>query len=457
METLIIQDFLSTAFVGQPFLQALLDLVLKSSAILALTFVIAALLRNKISNASSHLLWMNCLLCIALLPFVGKLLSMLSITLLDAGPLTIIDVRAGGETAIAAAGAGANINALIMALYLLITAGLLLRLLLSAIALKRLSDTALESGDGKLTDQLAVITSRLGISRQVTVKLSDAVNSPMSFGLFEPVVILPTHALSWNRSALEDVMVHELSHIKRLDWPSMLFCHLLSSVFWINPLVWFARARVNEAAEQACDSAVLSYGKDGVKYAEDLLRLAKVKRKEFKAPILAQLMFDESSLSLRIRNILDGSLAGKASKTFIASLLMSAMLIVGACSGVNLFGADEADQELLPLVAIAPQYPTRAAQRGIEGWALVSFTVASTGRVIEDTIVVVDAEPAQMFDRSSVRAAARFEFEPRIRSGRAVDVEGVQYVFRYQLEDGDGGTPEIPEGQRPPPKARSRN
>ena len=33
------------------------------------------------------------------------------------------------------------------------------------------------------------------------------------------------------------------------------------------------------------------------------------------------------------------------------------------------------DGDYLPLVAIAPQYPTRAAQRGIQGWCLVSFTV----------------------------------------------------------------------------------
>ena len=29
------------------------------------------------------------------------------------------------------------------------------------------------------------------------------------------------------------------------------------------------------------------------------------------------------------------------------------------------------DSDYLPLVAIAPQYPTRAAQRGIQGWCLV--------------------------------------------------------------------------------------
>lgn len=93
------------------------------------------------------------------------------------------------------------------------------------------------------------------------------------------------------------------------------------------------------------------------------------------------------------------------------------------------------DGDYLPLVAIAPQYPTRAAQRGIEGWCLVSFTVDGMGNVVEDTITVVDAEPASIFDRSSMRAATRFKFQPRVVDGQGVEVPGVQYLFRYQLEE----------------------
>ena len=93
------------------------------------------------------------------------------------------------------------------------------------------------------------------------------------------------------------------------------------------------------------------------------------------------------------------------------------------------------DGDFLPLVAIAPQYPTRAAQRGIEGWCLVSFTVDGQGGVVEDSIIVVDAEPPSIFDRSSTRAAVRFKFQPRIQDGIGVEVTGVQYLFRYQLED----------------------
>ena len=95
----------------------------------------------------------------------------------------------------------------------------------------------------------------------------------------------------------------------------------------------------------------------------------------------------------------------------------------------------EADGDYLPLVAIAPQYPTRAAQRGIEGWVLVSFTVDGEGNVIEDSISVVDAEPPTIFDPSAVRATRQFKFQPRVINGEGVDVPGVQYLFRYALKN----------------------
>lgn len=106
-------------------------------------------------------------------------------------------------------------------------------------------------------------------------------------------------------------------------------------------------------------------------------------------------------------------------------------------TGLELSNASIAatDGDYLPLVAIAPQYPTRAAQRGITGWCLVSFTVNGLGNVVEDSIEVVDAEPANIFDRSSIRAAARFKFQPRVVDGQGVDVPGVQYLFRYELEE----------------------
>lgn len=449
MENILSLDTILVMLAGHPLLQLLLDILVKSSIIIGMTYMAARFFRYTLSNNGSHLLWMNSMLCVALLPLVMFVLSSFPATFLDSGPITVITIQASSA---AAAGLTAlDWGSLLGFVYALVASLLLLRLFLSAIALKRVNVGAIFCADKSILLALRRGCESLEISRTVRVKFSEDIASPMSFGLFKPVVILPVAASDWAASTLADVMVHELSHIKRLDWPTMLFCHVLTSLLWINPLLWFAKSRVNEAAEQSCDAAVLRCGNDGVGYAEDLLRLARESLANKQAPLLAQLMFDESNLTMRIQNILDGKLIGKASKVFVAGLTLSALLVVSACSGVNLFGSSVQDQEILPTKAIAPQYPERAAQGGIAGWTLVSFTVKADGLVEEDSVKVVDAEPADIFDRSSIRAAQKFEFQPRTRNGRAVEIPGVQYVFRYELEDGANESGDV----RKPPQARS--
>lgn len=91
------------------------------------------------------------------------------------------------------------------------------------------------------------------------------------------------------------------------------------------------------------------------------------------------------------------------------------------------------DAEYLPIVVIQPQYPNRALQRGIEGWCQVMFTVDENGGVQD--AVVVDADPPEIFDSASLRAVARFKFNPRTKDGTPVKTPGVQYVFRFNLEE----------------------
>lgn len=92
-----------------------------------------------------------------------------------------------------------------------------------------------------------------------------------------------------------------------------------------------------------------------------------------------------------------------------------------------------ADGGYLPLIAAAPQYPTRAARSGVEGWNLLAFTVDEEGNVIPETIKVKDADPSKLFNRASIRAASKFKYQPRIKDGQRMAVTGVEYLFRYRL------------------------
>lgn len=89
------------------------------------------------------------------------------------------------------------------------------------------------------------------------------------------------------------------------------------------------------------------------------------------------------------------------------------------------------DGEYLPIRTIMPQYPPRAQQRGISGWNLISFSVNEDGSVDVDSIVVIDSVPPDIFDSSSIRAVAQYEFQPPTVNGVEVGIRGIQHYFRY--------------------------
>lgn len=95
-------------------------------------------------------------------------------------------------------------------------------------------------------------------------------------------------------------------------------------------------------------------------------------------------------------------------------------------------GAGEGDY--LPIIKVAPVYPRRAANRGIEGYVLVEFTVTRKGTVKD--VKVIESEPASsIFHRAAIRAARKFKYKPRIVDGQAVEVPGVRNLIRFELED----------------------
>lgn len=96
-------------------------------------------------------------------------------------------------------------------------------------------------------------------------------------------------------------------------------------------------------------------------------------------------------------------------------------------------GGVPSDADVSPLLRVPPQYPPRAAQRGIEGWVLVEFTVAETGAVRD--VVVVDADPPHIFDHAALRAVRKWKYQPKRLNGRPVERTGVQAVLRFVQEE----------------------
>ena len=105
--------------------------------------------------------------------------------------------------------------------------------------------------------------------------------------------------------------------------------------------------------------------------------------------------------------------------------------IVISGAGFSL-GVGEGDY--LPIVKVAPIYPQRALSRGIEGYCVVQYTVTRQG-TIRDPIVIQDQCTNSIFHRSSLQAALKFKYKPRVIDGQAVEVPGVRNKFTYVIEE----------------------
>lgn len=93
-------------------------------------------------------------------------------------------------------------------------------------------------------------------------------------------------------------------------------------------------------------------------------------------------------------------------------------------------GFGVSDGEYLPIVKVAPVYPSRALSRGLEGYVIVEFTVTQTGATKD---VVVVESTSSLFERAAVDAAYKFKYKPRVIDGVAVEVPGVRNKITFEI------------------------
>lgn len=95
-------------------------------------------------------------------------------------------------------------------------------------------------------------------------------------------------------------------------------------------------------------------------------------------------------------------------------------------------GLQATDGEYLPIVKVAPQYPRRALNKGIEGYVIVEYTVTKLGTVKDP--VIIEAKPQGTFDKAAIKSALRYKYKPRVVDGEPIEVQGVRTKITFELE-----------------------
>lgn len=178
---------------------------------------------------------------------------------------------------------------------------------------RRELSTALPLKNAEINSRIAAEKFR----RKITVKVSGRVTSPLTYGVINPVIILPKN-LPADSGEMRFALAHELVHIRRFDVLLKLILTAAACTHWFNPLAWAMLSLAGRDIELSCDEAVLK--KLGCKredYAMALIRL------EERRSIPTGAAFGGNAVRERIEAIM------KFKKTTLAGIIVSACLIAG--------------------------------------------------------------------------------------------------------------------------------
>src|SRR5688572_4899474 len=202
------------------------------------------------------------------------------------------------------------------------------------------------------------VASEAEIRRPVRMLESDDVPSPCTFGLARPVVLLPAAGADWSEPQRRFTLLHELAHIRRLDYLTTQVATLACALHWYNPLVWIAAVQARKLQEQACDDVVVNAGGTPSDYAQFLVSIAGDPRRVSLAVPAAIGMVQRSQLHGRVTAILDASRA----RLSLGGLALVVALVPLACLMLFLASLSVAAAP----VAMQPGVPWTASFSSVE-------------------------------------------------------------------------------------------
>lgn len=285
---------------------------LKAAFVLTLAALGSRLLRRQ-SAATRHLVWGVAFVAALAMPALLVLVPGWEVPVLPAEAVALWEavpepMPAGevmGVTLPEAATPALPLNLLLLLLWAAGAALVLARWLAGVAGAVVLTMRARPLDEPAWREATAQAARRLGLRRPVTLRVSAALRSPMTWGVWRPVVLLPLSAAAWTEERRTVVLTHELGHVHRRDSLTQWIAQAALVLYWFNPLAWRGYRHLLTEREHACDDLVLSTGLRPSAYAEHLLQLARTLGREPRAAFALLPMARPSQVESRLRAILN--------------------------------------------------------------------------------------------------------------------------------------------------------
>ena len=186
---------------------------------------------------------------------------------------------------------------------------------------------------GRAAELLCEVSRRFGSRSTPGLSIVNGSITPMLWaGSGKATIVLPRQmADSFDDDQLQRIIAHELGHFVRRDHWSNLFAFMVTTLFWWNPVAWFARRELASAAETCCDAlAVARLSGSRKSYAKTLLAAVDfVTLNKPLQPVLGIAFGESRSLRRRFEMLASANVRSDVSRTgWILLALGSATLML---------------------------------------------------------------------------------------------------------------------------------
>jgi beta-lactamase regulating signal transducer with metallopeptidase domain/thiol-disulfide isomerase/thioredoxin len=200
------------------------------------------------------------------------------------------------------------------------------------------------------------VKAEMKIRRECLIMENDHVPAPMTCGTSHPVIILPSgFARGLSDAELYAVARHELTHVKNYDTLIFTLIAIVRSVYFFQPLAWYAAHQISYLAEVRCDRAAVE-SHETLSYIDLLTRMAeKMPKRALSTELAAGIIFSKSVFFRRIEAILSGKIQ-RLSRLAIIGLLLTGGLSLVIAAALPLGEKKDALPSLEELAKKAKEY-----------------------------------------------------------------------------------------------------
>jgi len=199
----------------------------------------------------------------------------------------------------------------------------LIKLSFDLYALQRLKVVRVKPLAEHLQVRAKHLADGLGIRKIIRIVESGIVRVPLVIGYIRPVILIPAGMIARvTPEDLEVILLHELAHIRRMDYLVNIFLRIVSILLFFNPAVLWVSSLIRTERENCCDDLVIRHTGDKVDYIRALLHF-----EEQRAPSYAMAFGGSSRMLSRVERLA----AGYSRTLNRMELLILTLLLVLTC------------------------------------------------------------------------------------------------------------------------------